>query len=54
MLTILLQSRVDVYSTHCPAGTSVQNIIHWSQVKFPESKKSMTLDCLYNIDVSDI
>ncbi|NXU64994.1 LICH hydrolase, partial [Horornis vulcanius] len=27
----LNMSRVDVYSTHCPAGTSVQNMIHWSQ-----------------------
>lgn len=25
-------SRVDVYSTHCPAGTSVQNILHWGQI----------------------
>ncbi|XP_060624743.2 lysosomal acid lipase/cholesteryl ester hydrolase [Anolis sagrei] len=28
----LNMTRVDVYSTHCPAGTSVQNMIHWSQV----------------------
>ncbi|XP_048361776.1 putative lysosomal acid lipase/cholesteryl ester hydrolase [Sphaerodactylus townsendi] len=25
-------TRVDVYSTHCPAGTSVQNMLHWAQV----------------------
>ncbi|KAL1787584.1 lysosomal acid lipase/cholesteryl ester hydrolase [Sigmodon hispidus] len=25
-------SRVDVYTTHCPAGTSVQNVLHWGQV----------------------
>ncbi|XP_042118722.1 lysosomal acid lipase/cholesteryl ester hydrolase [Peromyscus maniculatus bairdii] len=25
-------SRVEVYTTHCPAGTSVQNMMHWSQV----------------------
>lgn len=43
MLIILLQSRVDVYSAHCPAGTSVQNMIHWSQVEFPESKMSMAV-----------
>ncbi|XP_031245997.1 lysosomal acid lipase/cholesteryl ester hydrolase isoform X2 [Mastomys coucha] len=28
----LIKSRVDVYTTHCPAGTSVQNMLHWSQV----------------------
>ena len=28
----ILQSRVPVYATHNPAGTSVQNMIHWSQV----------------------
>ena len=28
----ILQSRVPVYATHSPAGTSVQNMIHWSQV----------------------
>ncbi|XP_010225176.1 PREDICTED: lipase member N-like [Tinamus guttatus] len=25
-------SRIDVYVTHCPAGTSVQNILHWHQL----------------------
>ncbi|XP_038180420.1 lysosomal acid lipase/cholesteryl ester hydrolase isoform X2 [Arvicola amphibius] len=25
-------SRVDVYTTHSPAGTSVQNLLHWGQV----------------------
>ncbi|CAM4582684.1 lysosomal acid lipase/cholesteryl ester hydrolase isoform X2 [Lepidochelys kempii] len=35
----LNMSRVDVYSTHCPAGTSVQNMIHWTQaVKSGELK----------------
>lgn len=28
----LNMSRVDVYTTHCPAGTSVQNMLHWTQV----------------------
>uniref|UniRef100_A0A8C8SHU7 Lipase n=1 Tax=Pelusios castaneus TaxID=367368 RepID=A0A8C8SHU7_9SAUR len=28
----LNMSRVDVYTTHAPAGTSVQNMIHWKQV----------------------
>eukprot|EP00069_Balaena_mysticetus_P014158 bmy_08487T0 len=27
----LLQSRANVYVAHTPAGTSVQNILHWSQ-----------------------
>ncbi|KAB1271574.1 Lysosomal acid lipase/cholesteryl ester hydrolase [Camelus dromedarius] len=27
----LNMSRVPVYTTHCPAGTSVQNMLHWSQ-----------------------
>ncbi|XP_012620576.1 lysosomal acid lipase/cholesteryl ester hydrolase [Microcebus murinus] len=31
----LNMSRVDVYTTHSPAGTSVQNMLHWGQtVKF--------------------
>ncbi|CAH6963661.1 lysosomal acid lipase/cholesteryl ester hydrolase [Phodopus roborovskii] len=25
-------SRVDVYTSHCPAGTSVQDLVHWAQV----------------------
>ncbi|NXO68333.1 LIPK Lipase, partial [Phainopepla nitens] len=28
-------SRVDVYAGHTPAGSSVQNIIHWIQVNLP-------------------
>ncbi|XP_075034378.1 lysosomal acid lipase/cholesteryl ester hydrolase-like [Mixophyes fleayi] len=27
----LNMTRVHVYTSHCPAGTSVQNILHWSQ-----------------------
>lgn len=27
----LNMSRVPIYTTHCPAGTSVNNILHWSQ-----------------------
>ncbi|XP_006011161.1 gastric triacylglycerol lipase isoform X2 [Latimeria chalumnae] len=27
----LIKSRVPVYTTHCPAGTSVQDILHWTQ-----------------------
>ncbi|XP_066549926.1 gastric triacylglycerol lipase [Amia ocellicauda] len=28
----LNMSRTPVYSTHCPAGTSVQNMLHWRQL----------------------
>ncbi|XP_062435688.1 lysosomal acid lipase/cholesteryl ester hydrolase-like [Rhea pennata] len=28
----LLRSRIDAYVTHSPAGTSVQNMIHWHQL----------------------
>ncbi|KTF85451.1 hypothetical protein cypCar_00000958, partial [Cyprinus carpio] len=27
----LNMSRTPVYTTHCPAGTSVQNMVHWAQ-----------------------
>ncbi|XP_072095355.1 gastric triacylglycerol lipase [Mobula birostris] len=27
----LNMSRIPVYSAHCPAGTSIQNVLHWSQ-----------------------
>uniref|UniRef100_A0A8D3CXY6 Lipase, gastric n=1 Tax=Scophthalmus maximus TaxID=52904 RepID=A0A8D3CXY6_SCOMX len=28
---VCLQTRTPVYTTHCPAGTSVQNMVHWAQ-----------------------
>ncbi|KAM7102935.1 lysosomal acid lipase/cholesteryl ester hydrolase-like [Ciconia maguari] len=31
-LLLSLQSRIDTYVGHSPAGTSVQNIIHWHQI----------------------
>ncbi|XP_058398661.1 lipase member J-like isoform X3 [Diceros bicornis minor] len=31
-LKSVIKSRVDVYMTHNPAGTSVQNMLHWSQL----------------------
>ncbi|KAG8135394.1 hypothetical protein E2320_008424 [Naja naja] len=34
----LNMSRIDVYSTHCPAGTSVQNLLHLSQPTPPRYK----------------
>uniref|UniRef100_A0A3Q3A5K4 Lipase n=1 Tax=Kryptolebias marmoratus TaxID=37003 RepID=A0A3Q3A5K4_KRYMA len=30
----LNMTRTPVYTTHCPAGTSVQNMVHWAQVLF--------------------
>ncbi|XP_033005111.1 putative lysosomal acid lipase/cholesteryl ester hydrolase isoform X2 [Lacerta agilis] len=27
-----LKSRIDVYLSHCPAGTSIQNMFHWIQI----------------------
>ncbi|KAL4640085.1 putative lysosomal acid lipase/cholesteryl ester hydrolase [Arapaima gigas] len=38
----LNMSRTPVYTTHCPAGTSVQNMIHWSQLR--KSGKLMAYD----------
>lgn len=31
----IFQSRLSVYLTHSPAGTSVQDILHWKQVGIP-------------------
>ncbi|KAF3703982.1 Lysosomal acid lipase/cholesteryl ester hydrolase [Channa argus] len=38
----LNMTRTPVYTTHCPAGTSVQNIVHWAQAT--HSKKLMAFD----------
>ncbi|KAK2820194.1 hypothetical protein Q5P01_023153 [Channa striata] len=38
----LNMTRTPVYTTHCPAGTSVQNIVHWSQAV--HSGKLMAFD----------
>ncbi|XP_073773636.1 gastric triacylglycerol lipase isoform X1 [Danio rerio] len=38
----LNMSRTPVYTTHCPAGTSVQNMIHWAQAV--KSSKLMAYD----------
>ncbi|XP_060795743.1 gastric triacylglycerol lipase [Neoarius graeffei] len=38
----LNMTRTPVYTTHCPAGTSVQNMVHWSQAI--KSKKLMAYD----------
>ena len=32
-ISLFVQTRTPVYISHCPAGTSVQNMIHWSQVR---------------------
>ncbi|KAL7857141.1 hypothetical protein SRHO_G00160400 [Serrasalmus rhombeus] len=38
----LNMTRTPVYTTHCPAGTSVQNMVHWSQAV--KSGKLMAYD----------
>ncbi|KAM9462150.1 gastric triacylglycerol lipase [Clarias gariepinus] len=38
----LNMTRTPVYTTHCPAGTSVQNMVHWAQAI--KSKKLMAYD----------
>ncbi|XP_077057331.1 gastric triacylglycerol lipase [Siphateles boraxobius] len=38
----LNMTRTPVYTTHCPAGTSVQNMIHWAQAV--KSSKLMAYD----------
>ncbi|KAG7280078.1 hypothetical protein CRUP_018034 [Coryphaenoides rupestris] len=41
----LNMTRTPVYTTHCPAGTSVQNMIHWSQAV--QGRKLMAYDYGY-------
>ncbi|KAK3559440.1 hypothetical protein QTP86_013508, partial [Hemibagrus guttatus] len=38
----LNMTRTPVYTTHCPAGTSVQNMVHWAQAI--KNKKLMAYD----------
>ncbi|XP_062859255.1 gastric triacylglycerol lipase isoform X2 [Trichomycterus rosablanca] len=38
----LNMTRTPVYTTHCPAGTSVQNMVHWAQAI--KSRKLMAFD----------
>ncbi|XP_072279372.1 lysosomal acid lipase/cholesteryl ester hydrolase-like isoform X2 [Pyxicephalus adspersus] len=45
----LNMSRVDVYSTHCPAGTSVQNILHWAQLRKSGELKAFDFGTAGNI-----
>ncbi|XP_026078605.1 lysosomal acid lipase/cholesteryl ester hydrolase isoform X2 [Carassius auratus] len=40
----LNMSRTPVYTTHCPAGTSVQNMVHWAQSTPPQyNMRDMTV-----------
>ncbi|XP_048191350.1 lipase member J isoform X4 [Perognathus longimembris pacificus] len=36
----VIKSRFDVYFSHNPAGTSVQNILHWSQLRYTTHLKA--------------
>ena len=39
---VFLQTRLDVYTTHSPAGTSVQNMIHYAQVSLRKHLKILS------------
>ncbi|NXX67314.1 LIPM Lipase, partial [Spizella passerina] len=42
-------SRTDSYSGHYPAGTSVQNIIHWQQIKHANQFQAYDYGCKENM-----
>uniref|UniRef100_A0A8C5TSB0 Partial AB-hydrolase lipase domain-containing protein n=1 Tax=Malurus cyaneus samueli TaxID=2593467 RepID=A0A8C5TSB0_9PASS len=46
---VSLQSRIDVFAGHTPAGSSVRNIIHWLQVKLPDASpaRGVTAPCAF-------
>lgn len=41
-------SRLDVYATHWPDSTSVQNIIHWWEIKFRQLMKFFEKNAWYS------
>ncbi|MBN3276480.1 LICH hydrolase, partial [Polyodon spathula] len=45
----LNMSRTPVYITHCPAGTSVQNILHWRQVANSKKLRAFDYGCTGNM-----
>ncbi|KAF2979685.1 hypothetical protein EK904_003041 [Melospiza melodia maxima] len=42
-------SRTDSYSGHYPAGTSVQNVIHWQQIKYADQFQAYDYGCKENM-----
>uniref|UniRef100_A0A8D2N350 Lipase n=1 Tax=Zonotrichia albicollis TaxID=44394 RepID=A0A8D2N350_ZONAL len=48
-LLLCLQSRTDSYSGHYPAGTSVQNVIHWQQIKHADQFQAYDYGCKENM-----
>uniref|UniRef100_A0A8D0C4U9 Partial AB-hydrolase lipase domain-containing protein n=1 Tax=Salvator merianae TaxID=96440 RepID=A0A8D0C4U9_SALMN len=46
-IAVLFQSRLDVYVAQSPAGTSMQNLLHWSQVYYLLFTLSNALSLLF-------
>ncbi|XP_041317094.1 lysosomal acid lipase/cholesteryl ester hydrolase-like [Pyrgilauda ruficollis] len=49
MIQNMNTSRTDSYSGHYPAGTSVQNIIHWQQIKHADQFQAYDYGCKENM-----
>uniref|UniRef100_A0A8C3QKL9 Lipase n=1 Tax=Cyanoderma ruficeps TaxID=181631 RepID=A0A8C3QKL9_9PASS len=47
---LCLQSRTDSYIGHYPAGTSVQNVIHWHQILRADQFQAFDYGCKENVE----